>query len=145
MLLSYQYLVRHRTILTYEMRRSYQVTAMQPDTTETQNAVKDLNGEACTVVDTLDAIGSKWRLLILYDLQVGEKRFNEIKRSTGVSSSTLSRVLNALQDEGLVTRRLEEAAPVAVYYRLSDKGEALEKVFDTIDTWGTNWLNPPQS
>lgn len=45
---------------------------------------------ACSVIDSLNQIGSQWRLIVLHDLQDGEKRFNELKRSTGASSRTLS-------------------------------------------------------
>jgi len=37
---------------------------------------------ACSVIDAIQQIRSEWRLAVLHDLQE-EKRFNEIKRSTG--------------------------------------------------------------
>ena len=97
--------------------------------------------EACAVVDSLDQIGSQWRLVVLHDLQDGEKRFNELKRSTDASSRTLSRVLDDLQDVALVSRRIEEDAPIATYYRLTEKGEALCPVFDEIEAWADEWLD----
>ena len=97
--------------------------------------------EACAVVDSLDQIGSQWRLVVLHDLQDGEKRFNELKRSTDASSRTLSRVLDDLQDVALVSRRIEEDAPIATYYRLTGKGEALCPVFDEIEAWADEWLD----
>ena len=100
------------------------------------------NPEACPVVDSLEQIGSQWRLVVLYDLQEGEKRFNELKRSTGASSRTLSRVLDDLGGMGFVDRRMEEAAPVATYYSLTAKGESLCPVFDAIETWADDWLEP---
>ncbi|MEF8885954.1 MAG: helix-turn-helix domain-containing protein [Haloarculaceae archaeon] len=99
------------------------------------------NQEACPVVDSLEQIGSQWRLVVLYDLQEGEKRFNELKRSTGASSRTLSRVLDDLGEMGFVERRMEEASPVATYYSLSAKGESLCPVFDAIETWADDWLD----
>jgi DNA-binding HxlR family transcriptional regulator len=95
---------------------------------------------ACPVVESMEQIGSKWRLVVLHDLQDGEKRFNELKRSTEASSRTLSRVLDDLQESGLVHRRLEEDAPVATYYRLTEKGESLCPVFDQIERWAEDWL-----
>jgi len=88
----------------------------------------------------MEQIGSKWRLVVLHDLQDGEKRFNELKRSTEASSRTLSRVLDDLQESDLVHRRLEEDAPVATYYRLTEKGESLCPVFDQIERWAEEWL-----
>jgi len=95
----------------------------------------------CPVVETIEQIGSEWRLVVLHELQSGERRFNELKRATDASARTLSRVLDDLRDQGFVTRRLEEDAPVATYYRLTEKGESLCPVFDAIDSWGQEWLD----
>lgn len=96
---------------------------------------------ACPVVESLDLIGSKWRLVVLHDLQDSEKRFNELKRSTSASSRTLSRVLDDLRDAGLVDRRMEEDAPVATYYSLTEKGTALCPVFEEVERWADEWLD----
>jgi DNA-binding HxlR family transcriptional regulator len=93
----------------------------------------------CSVIDSLTQLGSKWRLVVLHDLQDGEKRFNELKRSTGASSRTLSRVLDDLGELGFVDRRLEEDAPVATYYSLTAKGRSLCPVFDEIERWADEW------
>ena len=97
--------------------------------------------DACSVIDSLEQIGSQWRLIVLHDLQEGEKRFNELKRSTDASSRTLSRVLDDLQELGFVNRRLEEDAPVATYYSLTPKGRSLCPVFDEIEAWADEWLH----
>lgn len=96
---------------------------------------------ACPVVESIEQIGSKWRLLVLHDLQGGEKRFNELKRSTDANSRTLSRVLDDLQEADLVSRRLEEDAPVATYYSLTEKGRSLCPIFDEIESWADSWLD----
>jgi DNA-binding HxlR family transcriptional regulator len=101
--------------------------------------------EACSVIDSLEQIGSQWRLIVLHDLQEGEKRFNELKRSTGSSARTLSRVLDDLQESGLVDRRLEEDAPVATYDSLTEKGESLAPVFDAIESWAEEWLDDDET
>jgi len=94
----------------------------------------------CPVVESMEQIGSKWRLLVLHDLQDGEKRFNELKRSTDANSRTLSRVLDDLRETGFVERRIEEDAPVATYYSLTEKGRSLCPVFDEIEAWADDWL-----
>lgn len=104
------------------------------------NASQQLDS-ACPVVESMEQIGSKWRLLVLHDLQDGEKRFNEIKRSTDANSRTLSRVLEDLQETEFVDRRLEEDAPVATYYSLTEKGRSLCPVFDEIEAWADDWLD----
>ena len=108
---------------------------------ERSSSPEEKNESACDVVESLEQIGSQWRLIVLNDLQEGEKRFNELKRSTGANSRTLSRVLDDLTDLGFVTRRLEEDAPVATYYSLTEKGRSLCPVFDEIEAWATEWLD----
>ncbi|WP_096388860.1 winged helix-turn-helix transcriptional regulator [Halopenitus persicus] len=98
------------------------------------------NPGACPVVDSIEQIGSRWRLVVLHELQNGEVRFNELKRSTDANARTLSRVLEDLQETGFVERRLEEDAPVATYYSLTPKGESLCPVFDAIEGWADEWL-----
>lgn len=104
----------------------------------------ETNQEVCAVIEAIDQIASKWRLVVLHDLQDGEdpgaeKRFNELKRSTGASSRTLSRVLDDLEEVGLVERRVEDR-PIATYYSLSDKGRALCPVFESLDRWSDQWV-----
>ena len=98
--------------------------------------------EACYVIDSLEQIGSQWRLIVLHDLQEGEKRFNELKRSTGASSRTLSRVLDDLEDAALVDRRVEDR-PIATYYSLTEKSRALCPVFEELESWADDWLDVP--
>ncbi|WP_135822459.1 winged helix-turn-helix transcriptional regulator [Halostella litorea] len=107
---------------------------------ETPPTAEEKNADACDVVESLEQIGSQWRLIVLSDLREGEKRFNELKRSTGANSRTLSRVLDDLNDLGFITRRLEEDAPVATYYSLTEKGDSLCPVFEEIEDWAAEWL-----
>ncbi|RJS96942.1 MULTISPECIES: winged helix-turn-helix transcriptional regulator [Halococcus] len=94
----------------------------------------------CAVVESLGQIGSQWRLVVLYELLDGEQRFNELKRSTDANARTLSRVLDDLRESGLVERRAETDAPIATYYRLTEKGAALCPVFDEVEAWADDWL-----
>jgi len=113
---------------------------MSSGTHAAADAADDEKPGPCGVVKSLEQLGSKWRLIVLNDLQDGEKRFNELKRSTGASARTLSRVLDDLEDLAYVDRRLEEESPVATYYSLTEKGASLCPVFDAIDEWASEWL-----
>lgn len=94
---------------------------------------------ARTVAAAVEQIGSEWRLVTLYHLASGEMRFNELKRAADASSRTLSRVLDDLEDADLVHRRVEDR-PIATYYSLTEKGEALRPVFEDIESWADDWL-----
>lgn len=103
-------------------------------------ASKKSRKDPCSIIESFEVIGSKWKLIILNDLHGEEKRFNEIKRSTDASSRTLSRVLKELEKESLVNKRTAEDAPIASYYSLTKKGEELCPVFREIENWAEKWL-----
>lgn len=96
--------------------------------------------EDCPVVQTLEEIGSRWRMTVLHVLREGELRFNQLKRATGANAQTLSRVLDDLEEMEYVERRVEEDSPIAVYYGLTPKGEELLPAFDDIERWGEKWI-----
>ncbi|ELY93413.1 transcription regulator [Natrialba hulunbeirensis JCM 10989] len=112
----------------------------EPDSA-TDSDIELHNADVCNVVGAVAEVGSKWKLVVLNDLQDDEKRFNELKRSTGASSYTLSRVLADLEDHGLVDNRKELESPVASYYTVTEKGRALSPVFEALDEWGATWLD----
>ncbi len=118
---------------------------MSTDIEEAKRTAEARENEVCPVVDSVEQIGSQWRLIVLHDLQNGEKRFNELKRSTEANARTLSRVLDDLQESGFVARRLEEDAPVATYYSLTEKGRSLGPVFREIEDWADEWLDSCQA
>ncbi|MFT4922827.1 MAG: DNA-binding HxlR family transcriptional regulator [Haloarculaceae archaeon] len=109
--------------------------------TSRQEDVQSKNSQACPVVQALDAVGTPWRLQVLYALRESELRFNELKRATGGRSKTVSDALEVLTDRGLVARRTEEAAPIAVYYRLTQKGQTLLAHLDDVSQWAVEWMD----
>lgn len=106
-----------------------------------EQAIQSKNVEACPVVQAFDAVGTTWRLQVLYALEGSELRFNELKRATEGRSKTLSEALEVLQEHDLVTRRTEEAAPIAVYYDLTEKGERLVASLEDVGHWAINWMD----
>jgi DNA-binding HxlR family transcriptional regulator len=111
--------------------------------TERREEVEARNAAACPVVQAIDRVGTPWRLNVVYALGDGELRFNGIKRATGARSKTLSEALDELVEADVVTRRMEEDAPVAVYYGLTAKGEDLLSVLSELDDWARRWGGEP--
>jgi len=114
------------------------------DVSDPEDPFSEMDPQACPTAETMDVIGTQWRLHVLHDLQEGELRFNELKEKSGASSRTLSQALDALMEAGLVEKRMEEAAPVATYYSLTGKGEALGPVFDELDAWAREHVDPAE-
>ncbi|QGN07062.1 transcriptional regulator [Halorhabdus sp. CBA1104] len=113
---------------------------MSPTATSQEQSVEERNAAACPIVEAVEQIGSEWRLIVLHDLVDSEQRFNELKRSTGASSRTLSRVLDDLEDANLVDRRVEDR-PIATYYSLTEKGQALCPIFTDLEEWADEWVD----
>ncbi|ELY97809.1 hypothetical protein C480_21649 [Natrialba aegyptia DSM 13077] len=63
-----------------------------------------------------------------------------MKRASGASSYTLSRVLESLEEDAIVDRSVEEGPLVETHNSLTKKGEALEPVFEAIDEWSAEWV-----
>ena len=92
---------------------------------------------ACPVETTLTLIGDKWKVLILRDLMPGTKRFGELKKSGGgVSQKVLTAQLRAMEESGLVRRRVYAEVPPRVEYSLTDLGRSLKPILDAMLAWG---------
>ena len=104
----------------------------------TQKTAKEL--PACPVETTLTLIGDKWKVLILRDLLTGTKRFGELKKSIGnVSQKVLTAQLRAMEDSGLLTRKVYAEVPPNVEYTLTELGESLKPILDSMWNWGEEY------
>lgn len=112
---------------------------MSAETESRRDEIKTQNALACPVIQAIDQIGTPWRMNVIHALEDGEKRFNELKRATGARSKTLSDALDELVESEVVVRRMEEDAPVAVYYDLTAKGEELLGALAELDEWARSW------
>lgn len=96
---------------------------------------------ACPVETCVQLIGSKWRLLIMRDLLLnGTMRFSALQRSVGkVSQKVLTTNLRAMEDAGLVVRRVYPEVPPRVEYSLTETGRSLKPIIDAMWTWGESY------
>lgn len=95
---------------------------------------------ACPVETTLQLIGNKWKVLILRDLLSGTKRFNELMRSvSGITQKVLTSNLRAMEEDGLLLRKVYPEVPPHVEYSLTETGLSLKPILDSMLVWGTNY------
>lgn len=95
---------------------------------------------ACPVETTLMLISDRWKVLILRDLLDGTKRFGELKKSIGnVSQKVLTANLRAMEENGLLTRKVYAEVPPRVEYTLTETGYSLSPVLNAMKEWGTNY------
>ncbi|MDE7271344.1 MAG: helix-turn-helix transcriptional regulator [Acetatifactor sp.] len=97
--------------------------------------------QACPVATTVELIGSKWKLLIIRNLLVRPWRFNELKKDlTGISQKVLTDNLRSLESDGIITRTVYPEVPPRVEYALSELGETLKPILDSMAEWGQNYF-----
>ena len=101
----------------------------------------------CSVAGALGAVEDRWGLLIIRDLLFGLRRYDELRKSTGITHATLSGRLKKLEETGVITRRLYQKKPDRYEYHLTPKGQALEVVIMALaqvgDTWNSEDLPGP--
>jgi DNA-binding HxlR family transcriptional regulator len=90
----------------------------------------------CAVEATLDLIDGKWKGVILFHLQAGTQRFGELRRMPGITQRMLTKQLRALEEDHLVIRKVYAEVPPRVEYTLSEIGESLRPVIETLRKWG---------
>lgn len=91
----------------------------------------------CPVATTVALIGSKWKLLIIRNLLQRPWRFNELKRDlTGICQKVLTDSLRSMEEDGLITRTVYPEVPPRVEYALSDLGQTLKPILDSMVEWG---------
>ena len=96
----------------------------------------------CPVATTVGLIGNKWKLLILRNLLQRPWRFNELQRSLdGISQKVLTASLRSMEEDGIVTRTVYAEVPPRVEYSLSELGESMRPILQSMETWGTNYKN----
>ncbi len=108
---------------------------------------KSFDGMVCSIAGALSLIGDRWAFLILRDLLSGIRRYDDFRRSSGVTNATLSDRLKHLEASGLVERRLYQAGPDRYEYVLTAKGRdaaALMPVLAELgDRWGVSGASEP--
>ena len=72
---------------------------------------KSFDGMVCSIAGVLDAVGDRWAMLILRDLGLGLRRYDDLRQSTDVTHATLSDRLKHLEANGLIERRLYQTGP----------------------------------
>ena len=94
----------------------------------------------CPVATTVQLIGSKWKLLILRNLLVRPWRFNELQKNLeGISQRALTECLRSMETDGIIIRTVYPEVPPRVEYSISELGETLRPILNSMQLWGENY------
>jgi len=98
-------------------------------------------------LDGLSLLSNKWGpVVVVVLLESGPLRFSELERAIpDISSNMLTETLTSLSEHGLVHRSVVSESPLTVTYELTDAGRALEPVFDSLATWGNEYIDSVQA
>ena len=90
-----------------------------------------------SIKDALEALEGRWKLLILFTLSSGPKRFKQISKEVGgITDKVLSKELKSLEANKLIKRDVYDTFPPTVEYTITPHGMSLEKVIDELHYWG---------
>jgi len=91
------------------------------------------------IKDTLDVVNGKWKLVLLAILiSEGPKRFGELARAASISPRILSKELQELEVNQMVSRKICDTKPVTVEYSAMAYALTLKEVLDAMGRWGEN-------
>lgn len=97
------------------------------------------------VQTTLKVLGGKWKILILWHLKDGTKRFSELKRlMPEITEKMLIQQLRELERDGIVNRYIYSEVPPKVEYSFTEYGLTLKPVLQVLCNWGENHLKRSQ-
>ncbi len=96
----------------------------------------------CSIARTLELIGERWSLLVIRDVFLGNRRFDEIQTSLGVARNVLASRLGRLVDEGILERRPYSERPLRHEYFLTEKGLDLWPVLVALMGFGDKYSLP---
>ena len=97
---------------------------------------RDYPTQYCPVASTLEVIGERWTLLIIRDVFLGIRRFEDLQRDLGVARNILQVRLERLVEEGILVKRPYQERPLRSEYRLTEKGADLWPVLVAMLQWG---------
>src|SRR5262245_50199161 len=104
------------------------------------------DGQNCSIARTLEIVGERWTLLIIRDVFLGVRRFDQLQQSLRIARNVLADRLNRLVQEGILERVPYSERPPRFEYRLTDKGQELNVALTALRQWGDEHLGekPPR-
>lgn len=96
-------------------------------------------GQFCPIAKATEILGERWTILIVRELLMGGRRFNELQRGLGgISTALLTNRLKSLEDQGMLVRR-KASGQKSFEYHPTQACEALLPVLISLGEWGICW------
>ena len=99
----------------------------------------------CPVTATMQLIGGKWKIIILWAISNNINRFGLLQRAIpSITKKMLTSELRALEANGLIRRKVYPIVPPKVEYSITQFGETLLPVLGALGNWGQTYALPMQ-
>lgn len=99
-------------------------------------AIGNVYQPECPAQRALEAIASKWAVLILHSLLESPLRFNALQRKLpGISQKVLTEQLRRLERFGIISRAVHPTVPPSVEYSLTAAGRELKGALGSLCEW----------
>ncbi|HHT82578.1 MAG TPA: helix-turn-helix transcriptional regulator [Acholeplasmataceae bacterium] len=89
----------------------------------------------------MEIFGGKWVFIVIGQLSLGTKRFNDLVSELNITPRQLSDVLKHLEANEIVIRDVYPTSPVTIEYSLTKRGNDFNDVFLALDAWAEKWLD----
>ena len=89
---------------------------------------------------SLDIIGGKWKMPILWRLKDRSWRYGELKKNIGkITHKMLAEQLKELEQDGLIKRKVYASVPPKVECSLSEIGFSVIPIIEGLRVWGNKF------
>ena len=96
----------------------------------------DYKTQTCSIAAALEVVGERWSLLIVRNVFLGVRRFDEMRSNLGIARNVLQTRLTRLIEHGVLEKRLYQERPPRYEYRLTEKGLDLWPTIVSLLQWG---------
>jgi len=112
--------------------------ACREENAHSETSCRDHQQRILALQDAMAVLSGKWKILVMGSLSFkGKQRFTELLKSIGgIRAKMLSKELQELEANQLITRTVKQTKPLTVEYEMTPYGRTLENLIAEIMTWG---------
>jgi DNA-binding HxlR family transcriptional regulator len=99
-------------------------------------------GQNCSIAKSLELVGERWTMLIVREVFLGNRRFDELARRLDIARNVLTARLTRLVEEDVLEKVRYQERPERFEYRLTDKGIDLWPVVVSLLQYGDRYYAP---
>jgi DNA-binding HxlR family transcriptional regulator len=103
----------------------------------------DYDNQVCSIARALEVVGERWTLLIVRDVFLGLRRFDQLQDHLGIARNVLQTRLERLVEHDVLEKRPYQERPLRHEYRLTEKGIDLWPTIVALLQWGDRHAPSP--